>query len=317
MDQEQGLYYPDGSFKSDKHIKLEAIENGTFEWEGQRDLEEIRKRSFNEWQQEVLRRKGNRQELIHIPDTQSINFNGERPITLALLGDVHAGSDNCDYELFGNTVELIRNHPDVKAVLLGDLVDAFFWNQAIQGDMLNQSEQLHYMQSALEAMDGEIIGAYKGNHERWSEKTGVSPLYYKWIEKYGTPYFEGKGTLQINFPDQEYSLLGSHRFAGNSMYNDNHPQMRESRFGEQGRDIYVSGHTHKKSMHSQYVNVAGNRIQQYYINVGSFKAHDGYGADRGFDPFRDDQLGAVFVTLDPDQRDIEVDMSIEQVYKRL
>jgi predicted phosphodiesterase len=173
------------------------------------------------------------------------------------------------------------------------------------------------MQSALEAMDGEIVGAFKGNHERWSEKTTVSPLYYKWIEKYGTPYFEGKGVLEIGFPKQEYTLLGSHRFAGHSMYNDNHPQMREARFGEQGRDIYVSGHTHKKSFHSQFMNVAGSRIQQFYINVGAFKGHDSYGADKGYDPFKDDQLGAVFVTLNPEERNIDIDMTLEQAYNRL
>jgi hypothetical protein len=125
MEQEQGLYYPDGSFKKDKEIKLEAIKNGTFEWEGQHDLESIRKRSFEEWQGELLRRKVSREELAEIPDIQRINFNGKRPITLALLGDVHAGADTCNYELFGDTVELIKNHPDVKAVLMGDLIKHF------------------------------------------------------------------------------------------------------------------------------------------------------------------------------------------------
>lgn len=317
MGHEQGLYYSDGSFKSDKKLKLEAIENGTFQWEGQHDLEEIRRRNFDKWQQELIRRKASREELESIPDVQRINFNGKRPVTLALIGDVHAGAVNCNYELFGSTVKLVKNHPDVKAVLMGDLVDAFFWSQAMQGDMLNNNEQIHYMQSALEEMDGEIVGAYKGNHERWSERTTVSPLYYKWIEKYGTPYFEGKGVLQVGFPELSYNLLGSHRFPGHSMYNDNHPQMRESRFGEQGMDIYVSGHTHKKSMHSQFINVAGDRMQQFYINVGAFKSHDNYGADKGYDPFKDDQEGAVFVTLYPDQRDIEVDMSLEQVYRTL
>jgi UDP-2,3-diacylglucosamine pyrophosphatase LpxH len=316
-DQSQGLYYPDGSFKSEKRIKVEAIKNGTFEWEQRHDLEAIRERNFNEWQKELRKRQASRQELLAIPDTQRINFNGKRPVTLALIGDVHAGADNCNYELFGDTVQLVKNHPDVKAVLMGDLVDAFFWNQAMQGDMLNHHEQLHYMQSALEEMDGEIIGAYKGNHSRWSEKTGVSTLYYKWIEKYGTPYFEGRGTLEIGFPERTYTMLGSHRFPGHSMYNDNHPQMRESHFGQQGMDIYVSGHTHKKSVHSQYTNVQGERIQQYYITVGPFKGHDNYGEDKGYDPFKDEQLGAVFITLDPESRDIEVDMSLEQVYKNL
>ena len=141
--------------------------------------------------------------------------------------------------------------------------------------------------------------------------------YYKWLEKYGTPYFEGKGVLAINFPKMRYSLEGSHRFPGHSMYNDNHPQMRESKFGQQGMDIYVSGHTHKKSYHSQFVNVAGERLQQHYITVGTFKGHDGYGANMGYDPFKDNQLGAVFITLDPEARDVDVDLSLEQVYKRL
>jgi UDP-2,3-diacylglucosamine pyrophosphatase LpxH len=316
---EKGLYTgPDeSSFKSDREVKLEAIRSGTFQWEGQSDLEEIRRRSFEEWQGEVLRRKESREDLQGIPEVQRINFNGKEPVTLALLGDVHAGADNCDYELFGETIELIKNDPQVKAVLMGDLIDAFFWNQALQGDMLNHNEQLHYMQSALDAIDGEIVGAFKGNHERWSEKTTVSPLYYKWIEKYGTPYFEGKGILQINFPKVMYNLEGSHRFPGHSMYNDNHPQMREARFGNQGLDIYVSGHTHKKSYHTQYINVQNERIQQHYINVGSFKGHDGYGADKGYDPFKDDQLGAVFITLDPNTKAVDVDMSLEQVFNRL
>lgn len=316
-EQENGLYYLDGSFKSEKEIKLEAIQNGTFEWEGQSDLEAIRERSFEKWQKELSRRKTSRLGIESIPELQKINFNGENPITLAILGDVHAGADTCDYELFGQTVELIKNHPNVKAILMGDLIDAFFWNAALQGDMLNHNEQLHYMQSALEEMGGEIVGAFKGNHERWSEKTTVSPLYYKWIEKYGTPYFEGKGVLQINFPKIRYNLEGSHRFSGHSMYNDNHPQMRESKFGQQGLDIYISAHTHKKSYHSQFANVQGDRVQQHFITTGAFKGHDSYGADKGYDPFRDDQLGAVFLTLHPDSKHVDVDMSLEQVYKTL
>jgi len=315
----QGLYTSpsEDSFKSDREIKLGAIESGTWQWEDKDDLIAKGNRTFERWQSEVLRRKGSRVELGGIPELQEINFNGEQPVTLALIGDVHAGADNCDYELFGATVELVKNNPNVKAVLMGDLIDAFFWNQALQGDMLNHNEQMMYMQSALEAMDGEIVGAFEGNHERWAEKSTISPLYYKWLEKYGTPYFEGKGVLAINFPKMRYSLEGSHRFPGHSMYNDNHPQMRESKFGQQGMDIYVSGHTHKKSYHSQFVNVAGERLQQHYITVGTFKGHDGYGANMGYDPFKDNQLGAVFITLDPEARDVDVDLSLEQVYKRL
>ena len=314
---DQGLYYPDGGFKSDKQIKLEAIENGSFEWEGQSDLEAIRNRSFEEWQKEVIQRKGSRLELGGIPELQAINFNGKHPQTLALIGDVHAGAENCDYEMFGSTVELVKNHPNVKSVLMGDLIDAFFWNQALQGDMLNHKEQISYMQSALDSMDGEIVGAFRGNHERWADKTTVNPLYHKWIEKYKTPYFEGKGVLQVNYPKMRYNIEGSHRFAGHSMYNDNHPQMRESRFGQQGLDVYISGHTHKKSYHSQYANVQGERIQQHFITVGAFKGHDGYGEDKGFDPFKDEQLGAVFITLYPNKKQVGVDMSLEQVYRRL
>jgi hypothetical protein len=317
MPEQEGLYYPDGSFKSQKRIRLEAIEDGTFQWEGQDDLDAIRERNFNEWQKELLRRQVSRQELGSIPEVQRINFNGKNPVTIALLGDVHAGADNCDYKLFGSTVELIKSHPHVKTVLMGDLIDAFFWNQALQGDMLNHREQLHYMQSALDEMDGEIVGAFKGNHERWSEKTTVSPLYHKWIEKYGTPYFEGRGILEMGFPNLKYSMIASHRFPGHSMYNFNHPQMRESNFGNQGLDIYTSAHTHKKSYHSQFANVAGERIQQHFINVGAFKGHDGYGEDKGYDPFKDDQLGAVFLTMYPDSKHVDIDMSLEQVYKTL
>jgi len=294
----EGLYTSDkeSSFKSTREVKLNAIENGSWVWEGREDLDIMRSRNFEQWQTDVIARQQSRVELGGIPELQEISFNGEQEITLALIGDAHAGADTCDYELFGRTVELVKNHPNVKAVLMGDLIDAFFWNQALQGDMLNHREQVMYMQSVLDAMEGEIVGAFKGNHERWAEKTSVSPLYFKWLEKYGTPYFEGKGVLGINFPDMRYTMEGSHRFPGHSMYNDNHPQMRESKFGQQGLDIYVSAHTHKKSYHSQFINVQGERIQQHFITVGAFKGHDNYGADKGYDPFKNDQLGAVFIT---------------------
>lgn len=316
--EKEGLYTgpTEDSFKSAKDVKLDAIKSGDFMWLDKEELEEVRDRSFEEWQALVSQRQEARQEMLSIPSIQSIDINSEVPVTLALIGDVHAGADNTDYELFGYTLEIVKEVPSVKAVLLGDLVDAFFWNQAAQGDMMNHVEQVRYMQAALDTIKDEVLCAYKGNHERWSERTTVSPLYYKWVEEFGTPYFEGKGTLELNYPKQTYSILGAHRLPGHSMYNDNHPQMREARFGEQGRDVYVSGHTHHKSYHSQFVNVGGDRIQQHYINVGTFKEHDNYGADKGYDPFTDDQLGAVFVTLYPDKRDVEVDMTLEQVYRR-
>lgn len=75
-EQEQGLYYPDGSYKSAKRLQYENIDSP----ELIREKTNGKEPTFYEWIDEFIRRRDLKTEVEGIPDEIELSFNTNKDI---------------------------------------------------------------------------------------------------------------------------------------------------------------------------------------------------------------------------------------------
>jgi hypothetical protein len=291
---EQGIIYPDGTFKSDKQIKYEHLNEPTIihhQTGGQPP-------SFDGWVDEFSRRRDIRGEFEALPEEIDITIETNTPIIIATIGDIHSGGKEVDYELLREHVRFVAALPNAYAILGGDLIDGYFFNPAQDQQIGSWNEQRMFNRSILDELEGKILFFEEGDHDMWSAKMGPS-IYEEIREKYGVPVVRGSSRCNLHLPEVTYKLVSAHQLPGHSMYNDTHPQMREARFGTQGADIYLGFHTHRKSFHKQVVDMYDEAKEQLFISSGAYKYSDEYAKKKGWAQQRAAKRGAVFMVLYP------------------
>jgi hypothetical protein len=165
--------------------------------------------------------------------------------------------------------------------------------------------------AVLEELKDKILYAECGDHDMWSGKTGTT-IYNEMRERFDFPIVRGSSKCTLKMPGVEYGIVSAHQLPGHSMYNDNHPQMRESRFGTQGADIYLSFHNHKKSFHKQMVDTYKETKEQLFIASGAYKYADEYSRKKGWGSQKPPKRGAVFMVLYPQVKRMDAYNSAEQ-----
>jgi hypothetical protein len=291
---EGGLYYLDGSYKSDKQLKYENLDSPVLIREKTKD----RAPTLDEWTEEFVRRRELRQEFEALPEEIDITIETNQPIIVATIGDIHGGGTVVDYELLREHVRFVAAHPNAYAILGGDLIDGFFFNPAQDQQLASWNEQRMFSRSVIDELKGKILFFEEGDHDMWSEKMGPT-IYNQIREETGIPVVRGSSRCNLHLPDVTYKIVSAHQLPGHSMYNDTHPEMREARFGTQGGDIYIGFHTHRKSFHKQVVDMFDEAKEQLYISSGSYKYSDEYAKKKGWAQQRAAKRGAVFVVLYP------------------
>jgi len=294
VEQEQGLIYPDGSFKSDKQLKYENLEDPVLI----RHKTEGKPPTFTEWTEEFARRRDLREEFEGLPDEISLEIETKDPIIIACLGDLHSGGKELDYELLQHDVEFIASHPNAYAILGGDLIDGFFFNPAQDQQIASWNEQRMFVRSILEELRGKILFFVEGDHDMWAGKMGGT-IYDQIREEFNAEVVRGSTRVGLHLPDVDYKMVVAHQLPGHSMYNDNHPEMREANFGTQGADIYLGFHTHRKSFHKQMVDTFEECKEQLFVSSGPYKYSDDYAKKKGFSLQRKARRGAVFMVMHP------------------
>lgn len=282
MNKEYGLHMPDGSFRSQKQIRREAAINGDVPlFVTPLPIE----KDFDYWSSRFRVRAEQFQEAAEVKQqTVEITLPGS-DACINFIGDLHVGSPYTDYDRIAQEIETIVNTPQSYVMLMGDLVDGFFFNPA-QFDQMEQSpEQFQYSKALIEhlaAHDRLLIG-WGGDHDNWAKRAGLS-AYTHFAQEAKAHYIYGVGFVTLNIGDEQYRLTGAHRLPGHSMYNKNHPGMRAEKFGgARGSDIVVHGHTHQKGYALQPVSEFGGKSRNvHYISIGPYKATDEYARKLGF-----------------------------------
>lgn len=315
MERKDGLYSPDGSFRSTEKIKRDLALRG--------ELPQIihhtpvkLPRDATDYLTSVSERAKIKREVA----PQSENF---LEVTIPpdsivnLWGDLHLHNENTDHDRVLQELEVMRNTGHSFVVMGADLVDGIHWGGEGGGEQVGSlTEQAQTMRSIFRALKGRVIVGVSGEHDsKWAMRTGGDP-YAEFSEGTEAPYVKGTGEILIHCGEQDYRMVVQHRARGYSMYNKNHPTYRQARFDLQGADIYVNFHTHNKQISQETLRQFGEARVVTHISGGAYKPTDGYGARSGFAEMKPEQMYGASIRLRGDRKKVDVEYDILEAHRR-
>ena len=311
----EGLYTSpeESSFKSDKQIKYENLDSPILIREQTRG----RKPSFYEWVDEFARRRDLKNNVEGLPEEVNIEIETNKPIIIALLGDIHTGGHEVDYELLAHDIGFIASHPNAYVIGGGDLLEGFFFNPAQDHQIATYNQQRMFVRSMVDEIGHKkILFMECGDHDMWAERNG-STIYNEFGDETNIPIVRGSTRTRIHLPNVEYKIVSAHCLPGHSIYNKSHPENRESKFGTQGADIYVGWHTHEKALAEQVADQFDEEIRQLYISGGPYKYSDEYAQKKGWSKQRAKRRGAVWLVLTPFTKNAQAFYTAEEAERYL
>lgn len=317
---EKGLIYPGGQEASWDEVKRNAVLREAAKGQSFVKLKDIPVRDLDTWHEIMARRSREREEVLGVPESVETQIYSKDPILLALIGDIHAGAEEVDYDRFAKDIDLIKSVNGF-SVTVGDLTDSFFFNSGQFGAIANNAEQQLYMQAVMDelAKNGRLLASWKGDHDGWSaDKQGVRALYHDFQQKYSSHYLEGTSYLTVKLNDQEYKLTGAHRHKGFSVYNDAHAPLRMEKDEARGSDLAFTAHNHVKAHLRQVVKEygGGEKVIEL-LALGPYKKSDSYSRKHGWARKGDQSLGAFGLVLHPDSKQIDVHWTIQEAVDNL
>lgn len=322
---EQGLYYPDGSYSSREEINRKRLAE---ELQGRSRVvdrtEFAGRRSFKEWSKIVSRQQRERQEILGIPEHISVSIETTEPILVSLIGDVHAGGEDIDYDRFYQDVDLTKQVGGY-TMAVGDLTDSYFFMPGVSEQILAGDEQILYMQSALDELseDNKLLAAWGGDHDMWSkDKSGAHTLYQDFQRRYNAHYLEGVSYVDLRLfdgvRDVNYGFVGSHRHKGFSVYNDAHSSLRQFRDEGIGAMVSFTAHNHVKAYLQQVHKLhRGDETVVHCLALGAYKKSDRYSRKKGWPRKAEESMGGFGILLWPTEKHMEVCWTIDEAVDKL
>lgn len=237
-----GLYYPDGSYRDRREI-IRASFLATTHYPPQFETPLPQQQDFDYWSTRMQRRQS--EALSTEEERQHVRIGLEHRSLVSFIGDIHAGNAHTDYARVEAEVKAICQTPNSYAVLMGDLIDNFFWSPPIHEADSPVPDQIEYAWSIINrlAEKKRLLAGWTGNHDDTWGKKGGNTMYKRFSRDTGAYLMSGLGFCDIQIGEQEYKIAGAHQLLGFSMWNPNHPQQRAGRTGGAwGADLIVSAH---------------------------------------------------------------------------
>ena len=312
-----GLHYLDGTYKSRDKLILESMKKGDLPILKTPTLKRLTFTDY--WSPRFVKRQ---EEVLEareqVTNKVDIQFSPE-PTCINFIGDLHTGGE-ANYERISEELQTIVNTPNSYVMLMGDVIDGFFFNYAQMEQIEQVPEQIQYTKSLLKYLgdNKKLLVGWAGDHDKWADKMGNS-MYADFFENTGAYFMYGVGYVTLQVGSVEYKLTGAHKLPGSSIYNNNHPQDRALRFGGAwGSDIIVSAHNHKKG-HSEktVVGFGGEAIHVHELALGPYKTQDEYSKKNGWAKQVSTELFGSAVILDADTKHIRYYDDILRANKEL
>jgi len=312
----EGIYTDSkGTFKSKDQIIYDLFEKNPPKY-SEKPYEDV---SFNEIIDEAIARRDSKMKFEGVPDSIEVEIKSTTPIVLGCFGDQHGMSLYCDYELLREHTDAIASNPKFYSIMGGDVVEGAAFNPAQDSKIGSFSEESLFAIKLFDKIGGEsMIAALLGDHDdTWASKGGPT-LYQTFRERYNTPLLRGSSTIKLKIGETYYLIVCAHRLPGSSIYNKTHPENRESKFGQQGADIYMGFHNHQKAISQQVARQAnGKDLIQTYIASGPYQYSSKYAQKIGFGQQREQSLGAVWLVLHPYRKEVEAFWSLKSAEERI
>lgn len=172
-------------------------------------------------------------------------FDDVPQINLYPLGDAHIGSKECDMELLQKWVNVVKNDPFGRVVIIGDMMNMGLKNSKsnVYEEVLTPMQQKEVCYEVLNPIKDKILAGCSGNHEYRSVKeVGTNPLYDVFCRlRIEDRYRENACFLKITVGKcgknpNTYGVVLTH---GKSKNKD-----LDWTYAVDGADVFISGHTH-------------------------------------------------------------------------
>jgi len=166
-------------------------------------------------------------------------------INIYPLGDVHIGSKECDLELLKKWVEMVKQDPYGKVVIIGDMMNMGLKTSKsnVYEEVLTPMQQKELCYEILEPIADKILAGCSGNHEyRAVKEVGMNPLYDVFCRlRIEDRYRENVCFLKLTVGKcgknpNTYGVVLTH---GKSKNKD-----LDWTYSVDGSDVFISGHTH-------------------------------------------------------------------------
>ena len=166
-------------------------------------------------------------------------------INIYPLGDVHIGSKECDMELLKKWVEMVKQDPYGKVVIIGDMMNMGLKTSKsnVYEEVLSPMQQKEMCYEILEPIADKILAGCSGNHEyRAVKEVGMNPLYDVFCRlRIEDRYRENVCFLKLTVGKcgknpNTYGVVLTH---GKSKNKD-----LDWTYSVDGSDVFISGHTH-------------------------------------------------------------------------
>ena len=231
---------------------------------------------------------------------------------IVALGDVHLGSPTCDVERFKDTIKFLRENPDYKIILMGDLLESANKHSVGAGwveQTQSPQEQLDILAELLSPLKRQIIMLLTGNHEfRVMNDTGIDPsnILAKYLD---VPYGGYACFVYFRVGKQNYVCHAQHGSSG-ARYTHTKLQAAKRTATHTEADLYLYGHTHalvSDSEEKRYYDKKAKTVKirkQYTVLTGGFLAYEGsYAQMKNYNPTR---MGVPNIYLGGKEWDIHV-----------
>lgn len=240
MSKERGLFYPDGSFKSDEEIRRDFQSKKIFE----EATDFMRRAQRLEGRLGVGVKEATFHPRPEYPDA---------PIAIWHATDIHYGSIGTDYDLLLKHLSILENTPNFYVIFNGDEIDNFNVMlksaSGVYEDPISPQRQTQVWIEKMKQLgiSGKIAVLSWGNHNNM-----VSPAGYDWLESFArnvnTSIFTSGGLLHLLHGNEHYTIALTHYYWGSSKIN---PTNMGKRFWEHEypeAEVLLLGHHHQSEM---------------------------------------------------------------------
>lgn len=196
------------------------------------------------------------------------------------LGDLHIENIMSHSDKLEKDLQTIKELPNAKVVLNGDLMDNPVKYQDLNYETLAPPQEARKLTIiALKLIQEKIMCMVTGDHERHSiEQADFNPLSKLADEWEHIDLLGYHGILNLDVGDQNYKIIITHKGKGQSMYNDAHGGIRMLREVFPEAKLAIIAHNHSPS----YISQVEHRERKGVMNVGTYKTQDQYSESRGF-----------------------------------
>ena len=227
-----------------------------------------------------------------------------KDVTVYVIGDVHYGDPLCDRKGFTAVLDKIRDDPQARVILVGDLLNNATKNSKsdVYTALIPPMTQKIEMTNLLEPIKDKILCGCSGNHENRTTRESNQDVMYDIFAKLDIEdrYRNEMCFLLVRLGEKgqhvdskcrpAYTFCVTHG-KGNSIYTGSSANAAE-RFASriEGVDLFVTGHTHKPlsfpvgklvfDARNKQIRTAQFRV----VTAASWLGYGGYAAEKMLAP---------------------------------